>query len=399
MKDQKTPASNRPESKLRLLAALVILAWMFLFYLQFERPYIIALSQNLSPLFLFSFLLHQFFWLSWLTLPLLVLAWKRGRYFCWRLCPIGLLQDLLPSAGQARLTSFNRAVFLFLAGFSLFSLNLAAFFDPLVTFNRAVVAFSLRLSLIAVFLLPLGLICASSLWKRRWWCYQLCPLGALIDWIDRRKKGPRTLDLGRRRTLLLLGGGILAGATRRAIFSSFIASSSSRLIRPPGARPESDFRDLCLRCGSCLAVCPTGGLQPDLSESGLSGLFTPRLIPRLGECLEDCNRCGQSCPSQAIGYLPLDRKRNFKMGMAKVFPGRCLSWALDIECLDCQRACPYGAIEARPNRSGTPSPVVSSRICRGCGRCEKYCPVKPTAAIVVFNLGAGETIKEIGGER
>jgi len=380
------------------LTGLVILAWVLVFYLQFERPYLSALSQNLSPAFLFSFLRHQFFWLAWLTLPMIALAWKRRRYFCWRLCPVGLIQDLLPSAGKAGLTSFNRAAFLFLAGFSLFGLNLAALFDPLVSFNRAALALSLRLSLAAVFLLPLGLICAFSLWRQRWWCLKLCPLGAIFDWIDRRKNGSRFLDLGRRRALILLGGGILAGAARRTILP-FFASAAPRLIRPPGAKPENEFRDLCLRCGSCVAICPTGGLQPDLSESGLSGLFTPRLVPRLGECLKDCNRCGQSCPSQAIGYLSMDQKKDFKMGLAKVFYGRCLSWALDIECRVCERACPYGTIKARPNRNGTPSPVVSSRICRGCGRCEKYCPVKPTAAIVVFNLGAGGTIKEIGGER
>ena len=57
-----------------LLAPPVILVWIAFFYLQFERPYLSAAGQNLSPSFLPSLLRHEFFWLLWLTLPLLVLA-------------------------------------------------------------------------------------------------------------------------------------------------------------------------------------------------------------------------------------------------------------------------------------------------------------------------------------
>lgn len=373
-----------PRRKIRLrriVSGMVILAWAGIFYLQFERSFIGALAQNLSPSFLFSFLRHQLFWMAWLTFPLLVLAWKHGRYFCWKLCPVGLVQDFLPAAGRSKLTSFNRALLIFLAGFSLFSLNLAAFLDPLVSFNRAVAATALRAGFAVTFLLPLALIFAASLWRRRWWCFKLCPLGAIVDWTyQRRRQRNDEPDIGRRRMLLLLGGGMAAGVARKALFP-LLPPPAPRLIRPPGARPESGFLDRCIRCGSCLAICPTGGLQPSLAESGWSGIFTPRLVPRIGECAADCNRCGQSCPTQAIRYLPMAKKWNFKMGSARIDQETC------IRCMLCVRSCPYDAIEARGGAAR-----MIDEFCRGCGLCEKVCPVGPVAAIRVFNDGAGKFI-------
>ena len=54
------------------------------------------------------------------------------------------------------------------------------------------------------------------------------------------------------------------------------------LVRPPGARSEKEFLARCTACGLCMKVCPTGGLQPALAEAGLEGIWTPRLVPRIG---------------------------------------------------------------------------------------------------------------------
>jgi ferredoxin len=35
-------------------------------------------------------------------------------------------------------------------------------------------------------------------------------------------------------------------------------------------------------------------------EAGLAGLYTPRLVSRIGYCEEFCNFCGRVCPTEAI---------------------------------------------------------------------------------------------------
>ena len=381
----------------RLIAVPIILAWGGFFYLQFERPYLTALGQNLSPDLLPSIVRHEFFWLFWIALPLLALSFFKGRFFCWYVCPIGLLQDLFPSFRRTRISAINTRFFLFLFGFGFFSLNLLAFFDPLVSANRAVTALHARLAVGLVFLVPVLLILLLNLWRKRFWCFKLCPLGALFDWITALKEGVRSrgrdrpLDPGRRKALLALGGGLAAGFAWR-FFHRWRTGVHPRLIRPPGALPEDNFIDRCIRCGSCIGVCLTGGLQPSILEGGPEGLFTPRLVPALGECDEFCHKCGQSCPTQAIRYLPLEKKRDFKMGTARVARERCIAWSADKDCLVCQEYCPYLAIRTEKNKNGTDCPVVMPEACRGCGLCEKNCFATPLHAIMVFNDGAGRTI-------
>ncbi len=377
------------------LKILIILAWVLLFYLQFERPFLAALTQNVSPNFLPTVFRHSLLWFALLALPLLILAYWKGRFFCWRICPVGLIQDILPSRGKAKLKGGNRLLFLFLLGFTLVSPLLLSLFDPLVTVNRAVVAFKTRVKMAIILLGPPAIIVALSLWRKRFWCFKLCPLGALFDWITlfktRRLAALGAVDIGRRKALYILGGGLAAGLLWRR-FNLRKAGIHHGVIRPPGALPEDDFTDRCIRCGSCLGICLTGGLQPTILEAGLEGVLTPRLVPELGECDEFCNNCGQVCPSQAIRNLPLKEKRNFKMGTAGVNRDFCIAWSQDKLCLICKEYCPYLAVGTLKNKNGVSSPVVFPELCRGCGLCEKNCFARPSRAITVSNEGAGRII-------
>lgn len=167
------------------------------------------------------------------------------------------------------------------------------------------------------------------------------------------------------------------------------ALAGQNVVRPPGARPENDFLALCARCGECMKVCPTGGLQP--VWPGPVGLFSPRLSARKGPCEPECNACGQVCPTAAITKLPMPEKRWAKMGTAVVRPEICLAWAEQRSCVVCQEVCPYGAIELEVADSsrGVPTPVVRTDYCYGCGYCEFHCPVTTAeAAIVVESQGA-----------
>lgn len=162
-----------------------------------------------------------------------------------------------------------------------------------------------------------------------------------------------------------------------------------RLMRPPGAMPEHDFLARCVRCGACMAVCPTNTLQPIGFEAGISAVFSPALTPMRGACEPECIRCGQACPAEALQELTVREKPWAKVGTARVLRNKCLAWEHQKECLVCDEVCPYDAIEMRQT-PGNPvaAPFVHEQRCAGCGFCEHHCPVRAHRAIVVEPMGA-----------
>lgn len=202
---------------------------------------------------------------------------------------------------------------------------------------------------------------------------------------------PREYDPTRRQVLTSVGvaalGVALAGAepiTRR---------EPATMIRPPGAT-LTDFEALCVRCGECMRVCPTQGLQPSLFEGGVQNVLTPRLVPRLGYCSYSCNACGEVCPTGAIPPLPLAQKRHTPIGLARIDRDRCLPWAYNIPCIVCEEACPVDhkaiwlhsvtTLNARSESVEILLPYVVKELCIGCGICEHQCPMGGESAIRVF---------------
>ena len=180
-----------------------------------------------------------------------------------------------------------------------------------------------------------------------------------------------------------LGYGLLAqtGAARLA--------HHDRLLRPPGAPrdlvSEEEFLGLCARCGECMKACITGGLQPAVTEAGLEGIWTPILVPRIGPCESRCTACGDVCPTGALKPFTVEDKQHITIGLATVHQDRCLAWRKGehyLLCLVCDEQCSYKAVTNRVYE-GKKRPFVEEAKCTGCGLCEKACPVKPEAAIVV----------------
>ena len=165
------------------------------------------------------------------------------------------------------------------------------------------------------------------------------------------------------------------------------------LIRPPGVASEAEFLSTCIRCGQCFKVCPTGGLQPVWWEAGLDGLYTSRLVPRLGYCEYGCNLCSQVCPTGAIPTMPLDVKQAHRMGTAFINQSRCIPYTEGRDCLVCEEHCPtspkaitYYEAEVRDlagKKVLVKLPLVNPDQCIGCGVCENKCPVGGDAAIRV----------------
>jgi len=210
----------------------------------------------------------------------------------------------------------------------------------------------------------------------------------------RRRPHPELPDPGRRLVLASLVAGAASVALGRS--TARAQQPDPRLIRPPGVANEARFLARCLRCSLCMQVCPTAGLQPTGLQAGLDGIWTPRLVPRLGYCDYGCNACGQVCPSQAIPRLELARKRQQVMGVAEIDRNRCLPWAEGVPCIVCEEMCPTPEKSIRLEEVTTTDaagrsvvvqrPHVLRDVCIGCGICENRCPVSGDAAIQVRRL-------------
>lgn len=220
-------------------------------------------------------------------------------------------------------------------------------------------------------------------------CAAVCPEGAISFGPGvRRTQVNRPLHLSRRALMYSGGAGLMLAATAGTGASKVVRDT--HLVRPPGSLPEEHFLDRCVRCGACMKVCPTHGLQPTFLESGWEGIWTAHLVPRIGGCEEQCALCGRVCPTGAIRSLPLEEKRFAKIGTAIIERRKCLAWEQLRLCLVCDEACPYDAIEFRvvTDYIGTlQRPFVIEEKCIGCGLCEQKCPVGGEAAIRVDRMG------------
>jgi polyferredoxin len=222
-------------------------------------------------------------------------------------------------------------------------------------------------------------------------CSSVCPEAALSWNFTVRRGTADRLDL-RRRSLLASAS---FGAATAWVLKTTPASAhpSPFLVRPPGSRREDDFLSRCVRCGECMKVCITGGLQPTLFEAGFEGMWTPRLVSRIGYCEYNCTLCGQVCPTSAIRTLAGEEKRKTVIGLAFIDPSRCIPFAQGTPCIVCEEHCPTPkkaiVFRSQPGKGGAPVkvPVVETQLCIGCGICENKCPVADLAGIRVTSVG------------
>ncbi len=225
-------------------------------------------------------------------------------------------------------------------------------------------------------------------------CREVCPAGAIVIHATTRRTGAGNVDLGRR-WLLASGLGALA-AVPAVTIGAHRKRPNPKLIRPPGALPEERFVKTCVKCGECMKVCLTNGLQPTFAEAGLEGMWTPVLVPVLGYCEYNCNLCSQVCPTGAIRRISVEEKQEIRIGLALFDKNRCIPYALGRNCIVCEEHCPTPekAItfveEEAADENGEPfilkKPVVDPELCIGCGICENKCPVVDIPAIRVTSI-------------
>lgn len=241
-------------------------------------------------------------------------------------------------------------------------------------------------------------------------CVSKCPRGSITyGFLPSPDVVTDNLDLGRRRTVTAVLSGLFAVPFARASDGADPRARPER-IRPPGALAEPQFLERCLKCGACMKVCPTGGLQPALHEAGLEGLWSPILVPRIGYCEQGCVLCGHVCPTGAIAKLTIKEKvgkppeiEPVRTGSAFFDRGRCLAWAMDTPCIVCEEVCPSSpkaiyfkevTVTARDGKAVTlKRPYVDLTYCTGCGVCEARCPVNDKAAVRVTSVGESRSRK------
>lgn len=445
------------------------------------------------------------------SMPAIILVFLTillGRFFCGWICPLGTTVDGFDNLAKAksrnkdnsslrRLRWVKFALLVLILVSALFSLQLVGFLDPISLFTRTTVTvlypifvffidgfigflFSFGFleeivfqinELFRGFLLPissmvfrgsiiigfifLGILVLAFV-MRRFWCRNLCPLGALlglfsiIRWYRRhvsddctscklcrancrmgaigpdfkstdqeecincmdcqkvcpvnaisfgfvKKPKPCSVDFSRRKFFGAGLAGLLSVGFFKIGFSDPV--KKGKVVRPPGARVESEFLDRCVRCGECIRVCSTAGmgLQYAKLESGLEALWAPVLFPSVGYCEYNCNLCGQVCPTGAIYSLSLEKKQQVKIGTAHFNKTRCIPWYYGENCMVCEEHCPVPdkAIKFREERIMTIDgkeadvllPYVEETLCIGCGICVTRCPVESERGIFLTNAG------------
>jgi polyferredoxin len=174
-------------------------------------------------------------------------------------------------------------------------------------------------------------------------CKSECSGGAIVFAIGSAPEGEKPvppLGLGRRQVLASGAAGLSVAMLFRTAPLAHGRSFNPALVRPPGARAEDELLSRCVRCGECMKVCPTNAIHPAAMEAGLEGVWTPVLKMNIGYCEYECTLCSQVCPTGAIRKVAPQEKQKLKIGLAFIDRGRCLPYALAKPCIVCEEHCP-----------------------------------------------------------
>ncbi len=436
----------------RIVQTFFVFMFLWLFLLNaypFQKEYPVDFFLRLDPLIAIGSSLSSRAIIAdlWPAAVLLLFTFLIGRFFCGWICPLGTTLDLFSHVKKRqrerhfqRLKPAKYVILFVLLMAAFFSTDLIGYIDPIALLTRSLAtvvfpafAFLLRSAVDILFrvgplqgilywvndallshVLPvhqsffrtgilvwaiLVIILGLEFISRRFWCRNLCPLGALLALCSRfgllnrtvqtgctrckvcyntckmdaistdfnETDGPECIqcfdcvedclpqvtnftltrenvshnaDLSRRRVIQSMAAGTVAIGVMKSAYSS--GEETGHLLRPPGSVSESRFLDRCIRCGACIRMCETNGrfLQPAALQAGWEGIWTPMGDPRYGYCEFNCNLCGQVCPTNAIHKLPLSRKQKTRLGLARFDRSRCIPWYKNEDCLVCEEHCP-----------------------------------------------------------
>ena len=142
-------------------------------------------------------------------------------------------------------------------------------------------------------------------------CIDDCPENALEFTAFRqdRKQVLPYPDLSRRKVVFAGALGLVAAPALRNNGRVNDENFSAKMIRPPGSVEESEFLERCIKCDQCINVCPTNVLQPaTLQEGGIEAVWTPVMNFHIAHCQLKCTLCSEVCPTGAIRKIEVAEK-------------------------------------------------------------------------------------------
>lgn len=310
---------------------------------------------------------------------LAILSWRNGRTYCNTICPVGTLLGFFSRFSLLR-PVIDRSK---CNGCGLCARNCkASCIDPkahTIDCSRCVTCFD---------------------------CIERCHKGA-ISYTFRRGVRPAVTDetgvSDTRRNFIAVAAAVAATTAAKAqektvdgglaaITDKKIPPRKTRIV-PPGAVSLNNLASRCTACQLCVSACPNGVLRP---STDLSTFMQPESSYERGYCRPECTRCSDVCPSGAIRPLTGADKSSIQIGHAVWVKENCVPLTDGVECGNCARHCPVGAIKMvrsdRDNPDSPRIPVVNTERCIGCGACENLCPSRPFSAIYVEGHEVHRTI-------
>ena len=200
-------------------------------------------------------------------------------------------------------------------------------------------------------------------------------------------------DKGRRAALSIIGmataGSVIRAQERKgdgglAVIEKRAVPPREVKPTPAGSRGVEHFSDRCISCQLCVKSCPNHVLSP---SSSLENFLQPEMSFENGYCRPECTVCSEVCPAGAISKISEEEKSSIQIGHAVWIAANCVVLTDDVNCGNCARHCPSGAITMVPSNPDDEKsrmiPSVDTEKCIGCGACEHLCPARPFGAIYV----------------
>ena len=379
------------------------------------------------------------------VLAVLLLTFLFGRFYCSLICPLGILQNFIgflsfkKSNNNKNMvkTRYTIAAFVFAAlscgwtvGFKIldpytnFGLIASSIWTPFYNFITKNQNYEFTVLTLIISLIPFIILIFLVLFKRRFFCTAICPVGTLLGLsakygivklkindkcitcgacfrncpsgsINLKDKNidnelcirclkcmsvcpkqavsfatvtdnKKTVTFDGSRRNFILGSAFVLGAIATGVGSSFVRGKlflkdKIRAILPPGAGDYSSFSSKCTSCQLCVAVCPNKVIHPrDFSHSAIYMDYSKN------SCKYDCNACSSACPTGAIKKISLEEKQHLRIGMAKIDGNLC------VNCGICAFKCPAKALNLNDDRVLQ----FDGSKCIGCGVCQTVCPQK-----------------------